>query len=149
MAETKVNPLQTVEDLLSTAQSQGYLIESKILEVFPNPEEHIAELEDLYIQLEEQGLQIYQSEAQAKEAEEKAEAEARAMLEEADAQAAEAESQRHDQRRLVDHTPESPVFDLTGIDSDDAVSLYLREVGSVPLLTAEQEVELARSEGVV
>ncbi len=34
--------------------------------------------------------------------------------------------------------------DLEHIDTDDAVGLYLREVGRVPLLTAEQEVELAK-----
>ncbi len=36
------------------------------------------------------------------------------------------------------------IFDLTGIDSDDTVSLYLREVGNIPLLSAEEEVDLAR-----
>jgi len=35
-------------------------------------------------------------------------------------------------------------FDLSDIDSDDTVSLYLREVGNIPLLTAEQEVDLAQ-----
>jgi len=33
---------------------------------------------------------------------------------------------------------------LANIDSDDMVGLYLREVGHVPLLTAEQEVDLAQ-----
>jgi len=35
-------------------------------------------------------------------------------------------------------------YDLTDIESDDTVSLYLREVGNIPLLTAEQEVDLAQ-----
>ncbi|MGH2542696.1 MAG: sigma-70 family RNA polymerase sigma factor [Ardenticatenaceae bacterium] len=129
--------LQTAEELLRKAEQQGYLLSADILEVFPDVEEHLAELDDLYIQLEEKGIQIYQSAAEAQAAEARAEAEARALLEEGG-------EEQPSREALLDRTPETPVFDLTGIDSDDAVSLYLREVGSVPLLYAEQEVELAR-----
>jgi RNA polymerase primary sigma factor len=35
--------------------------------------------------------------------------------------------------------------DLTGVRLDDPVRMYLREIGRVPLLTAEQEVELSQA----
>jgi RNA polymerase primary sigma factor len=142
--------LATADDLLTKAHEQGYLVSSDILAVFPDPEDHLAALDDLYIQLEEQGITIYQTVEEARAAEAKAEQEARSLL----TPAPEPESQapaiaapmngKRPPEHLVDHTPDTPIFDLTGIDSDDAVSLYLREVGSVPLLTAHQEVELAR-----
>ncbi|HEX8682691.1 MAG TPA: RNA polymerase sigma factor [Ardenticatenaceae bacterium] len=149
-SDVNLTELRTADDLMKLARDQGYLLSSNVLTVFPDPEEQLAELEDLYFQLEEEGFKIYQTEAEAREAEAKAEAEARALLEEEGPPSpngrvsALADLPEPPLAELVDRTPESPVFDLTGIDSDDTVSLYLREVGSVPLLTADQEVALAQ-----
>jgi RNA polymerase primary sigma factor len=38
----------------------------------------------------------------------------------------------------------APVVDFEGIDSDDSISLYFREVGTIDLLDAEDEVDLAK-----
>ena len=56
---------------------------------------------------------------------------------------AEIELHRDDENHIdeiVDYRPAS----LDGIDSDDTISLYFREVGSVPLLNREEEVALAK-----
>ncbi len=43
----------------------------------------------------------------------------------------------------LEETP-SYVTDFEGIDSDDSISLYFREVGKIDLLDAEMEIELAK-----
>jgi RNA polymerase primary sigma factor len=50
----------------------------------------------------------------------------------------------HEQPALPDHAKEPPKLDLTVEPSLDSLRLYLREIGKVPLLTADQEVYLAK-----
>jgi RNA polymerase primary sigma factor len=51
--------------------------------------------------------------------------------------------QTDDARKATDTHPEASAFDLSGLPLDDALGLYLKEAASVPLLSAEQELDLA------
>src|ERR687888_305103 len=50
----------------------------------------------------------------------------------------------HEQPSLADEEVKTPKLDLTVEPSLDSLRLYLREIGKVPLLTADQEVYLAK-----
>ena len=50
----------------------------------------------------------------------------------------------HEQPNLAEGEVKTPKLDLTVEPSLDSLRLYLREIGKVPLLTADQEVYLAK-----
>lgn len=104
-----------IEQLLETARVQGYLTYSEILEIFPQPELHVTEVDQIYAALQAEGIRVVENPAELETAPPNAEEEL-----------------------LVD------LPDLTDIALDDPVRMYLQEIGQVPLLNAEQEVALAK-----
>jgi RNA polymerase primary sigma factor len=104
---------------MERAEEQGYLTIDDLLELFPEAEKDLPQVEDALAYLSAQGIEIIMPEAQPVPA-------ASAVADEAEAD----EGQK-------------PV-DLSGIDSHDAVSLYFKQMASVPLLTREEEQQLAK-----
>ena len=106
-------------ELIKKGRDQGFLTQDDILEVFPDAENHLIELDELYDKLLAEGIDVFESvEAEEFESDEKAKEKLEREIE--------------------------ILSKLGGAESTDPVRQYLREIGKVPLLIAEEEVELAK-----
>ena len=121
-----------VTKMIKQAKKRGYVTHEQLNAVIPSEEVTSEQIEEILAMLNEMGINVVETEEAEAEKEEPRE---------------EAESEETESGELVEVTPKTPAKSEANEPierTDDPVRIYLREMGSVELLSRQGEVAVAK-----
>ncbi|HEU0335978.1 MAG TPA: sigma-70 factor domain-containing protein, partial [Gaiellaceae bacterium] len=116
--EIALPDVEELHKLVEQGQEKGFLTYDEIVAALEDVDLTKEQVEDFYTYLIDHSIELMEGEQH--------------------------KSPPHEQPALAEDDKSAPKLDLTVEPSLDSLRLYLREIGKVPLLTADQEIALAK-----